>query len=343
MSEINKLLEIFNAEVGYLEKSKAAYDENPSVLYEKTAGAGKDNFTKYAKEMDELNVYNGPKQGYAWCNVFLDWCFVQAFGVDRTRNLLIGFSAGCTQDYNWFKSKGQIVNNPVKGDLVFFGDTSHVGIIEEVKDGKIYTIEGNTSNEAELIINGGTVAKKSYNLGSKYIHSYARPKYEAASDENSSENTSSNEIIYSTLQKGSKCNLVAIMQEKLINKGYRLPKFGPDGYFGDETEIAVRELQADAGIAVDGICGDDTWGVLNSDFVKPNAPAYPGYLIQKGQQSEDVRKVQARLIERGFDCGVYGADSIFGAATKNAVINFQKSQGLAVDGIVGPDTWSRLF
>lgn len=68
MSEINKLLEIFNAEVGYLEKSKAAYDENPAILYDKTAGAGKDNFTKYAKEMDELNVYNGPKQGYAWCN-----------------------------------------------------------------------------------------------------------------------------------------------------------------------------------------------------------------------------------------------------------------------------------
>ena len=343
MSEINKLLEIFNAEVGYLEKSKAAYDENPSVLYEKTAGAGKDNFTKYAKEMDELNVYNGPKQGYAWCNVFLDWCFVQAFGVDRTRNLLIGFSAGCTQDYNWFKSKGQIVNNPVKGDLVFFGDTSHVGIIEEVKDGKIYTIEGNTSNEAELIINGGTVAKKSYDLGSKYIHSYARPKYEVASNENSSENTPSNEITYSTLQKGSKGNLVAIMQEKLINKGYRLPKFGPDGYFGDETELAVKELQADAGIAVDGICGDDTWAVLNSDFVKPNGPSYPGYLIAKPQQSEDVRRVQERLIQVGYHCGPCGADTIFGKDTERAVCDFQRNNGLAVDGIVGPDTWSRLF
>ena len=134
------------------------------------------------------------------------------------------------------------------------------------------------------------------------------------------------------------------MQEKLINKGYRLPKFGPDGYFGDETEIAVRELQADAGITVDGICGDDTWGVLNDEsFVKPNGPSYPGYLIAKPQQSEDVRKVQERLIELGYSCGPCGADSIFGTATKNAVINFQKSQGLAVDGIVGPDTWSRLF
>lgn len=274
---------------------------------------------------------------------FIDWCFVQAFGVDRARELLIGFSAGCTQDYNWFKSKGQIVSNPVKGDLVFFGDTSHIGIIEEVKDGKIYTIEGNTSNEAELIINGGTVAKKSYDLNSKYIHSYARPKYEAASDENSNENAPSNEIIYSTLQNGSKGNLVAIMQEKLINKGYRLPKFGPDGYFGDETEVAVKELQADAGIAVDGICGNDTWAVLNSNFVRPNGAAYPGYLIKKGQQSEDVRKVQARLIELGYSCGIYGADSIFGRETYNAVCAFQKNSGLSVDGIVGPDTWNKLF
>lgn len=62
MSEIDQLLDIFNAEVGYLEKSKEAYRKDPSVLYDKTRGAGSDNYTKYAKEMDELNVYNGIKQ-----------------------------------------------------------------------------------------------------------------------------------------------------------------------------------------------------------------------------------------------------------------------------------------
>ena len=171
MQELEKVLQIASNEVGYLEKT------SNSNLDSKTANAGDRNYTKYARDMDNLNVYNGKKQGYAWCNVFIDWCFVQALGVDRAKELLIGFSAGCTQDYNWFKEKGQIVKNPQRGDLVFFGNTAHIGIIEKVENGKIYTIEGNTSNKAELVTNGGTVAKKSYAINSKYIHSFARPSY----------------------------------------------------------------------------------------------------------------------------------------------------------------------
>lgn len=336
MSEIRKILEIANAEVGYLEKATR------EQLGEKTANAGTNNYTKYAEEMDALKVYNGPKQGYAWCNVFIDWCFYKALGIDRTRALLIGFSAGCTQDYNYFKSKGQIVNDPQIGDLVFFGNTSHIGIIEKVDNERIYTIEGNTSNEAELIVNGGQVAKKSYDLGSKYIHSYARPKYDKE-EQITNENNVSNEITYSLLVKGSKGNLVAIMQEKLINKGYVLPKFGPDGHFGDETEETVKELQRDANITVDGKVGEETWAILNSDFVKPSKPSYPGYYIVKNQISEDVRKIQARLIELGYNCGSKGADSIFGRNTEKAVKAFQKANGLAPDGIVGPLTWEKLF
>jgi len=70
MTEIEKILKIANEEVGYLEKSKKAYEENPSVLDNKTEGAGADNYTKYMRDMDSLNVYNGKKQGYAWCNRF---------------------------------------------------------------------------------------------------------------------------------------------------------------------------------------------------------------------------------------------------------------------------------
>lgn len=62
MSEIKKILDIANAEVGYLEKA------NNSQLDDKTANAGNKNYTKYARDMDALNVYNGKKQGYAWCN-----------------------------------------------------------------------------------------------------------------------------------------------------------------------------------------------------------------------------------------------------------------------------------
>lgn len=231
MTEIDQLLDIFNAEVGYLEKSKNAYREDPTVLYDKTRGAGSDNYTKYAKEMDELHVYNGIKQGYAWCDIFIDWCFVQALGLDRARELLIGWSAGCTQDWNWFKSKGQIDTVPQRGDLVFFGDCDHIGIVEHVDNERIYTIEGNTSDKAELIVNGGSVAKKNYLKTSRYIKGYARPMYSDEKHENKQQNNQGQQITYSLIKKGSKGNLVRIAQEKLLAKGYKLPVYGADGYF----------------------------------------------------------------------------------------------------------------
>ena len=83
---------------------------------------------------------------------------------------------------------------------------------------------------------------------------------------------------------------------------------------------------------------------LNSNFVKPERSSiYPGYVIIKGQISEDVRKVQARLIELGYNCGKCGADSIFGKDTLEAVIAFQKDNKLDPDGKVGPLTWGKLF
>lgn len=334
MSEIKKILEIANAEVGYLEKA------SKEQLGEKIANVGEKNYTKYAEEMDALNVYNGKKNGYPWCNIFIDWCFYKGLGIDRARELLIGFSAGCTQDYNWFKSKNQIVTEPQIGDLVFFGKTSHIGIIEKVENGKIYTIEGNTSNKAELIINGGQVAKKSYDINSENIHSFARPKY---NENEVQEIPKEEQITYSTIKKGSKGKLVRIAQEKMLVKGYKLPEHGADGDFGNETEKAVKDLQRDAKIKGDGIIGPNTWRVLNSDFVKPNGPAYPGYYIEKGQVSEDVRKIQERLIQLGYNCGHKGADCIFGKDTLTAVKEYQRKSGLEVDGIIGPKTWGKLF
>lgn len=253
MKEIDQVIDIARAEVGYMEKSRRAYNNNHDILYDKTAGAGSDNLTKYAKEMDELQVYNGAKQGYAWCNVFVDWCFVQALGLDRARELLIGFSAGCTQDYNWFKNAGQVYSTPEVGDLVIFGDCDHIGIVVDVNGsfGSISTIEGNTSGKTGLIANGGQVAEKTYSIGSNYIKCYCRPNYDGREAPKKEENNSSNEIIYSLIKKGSKGNLVRLAQEKLVAKGYHLPKYGIDGDFGTETENATKNLQKDAGIEVD--------------------------------------------------------------------------------------------
>jgi chitosanase len=57
---------------------------------------------------------------------------------------------------------------------------------------------------------------------------------------------------------------------------------------------------------------------------------------------EDVRQVQRKLIEMGFSVGDDGADGVFGPSTDSAVKDFQESQDLVIDGIVGASTRSAL-
>lgn len=64
------------------------------------------------------------------------------------------------------------------------------------------------------------------------------------------------------LKKGSKGSYVTLLQTTLINKGYKLPKYGVDGDFGNETLSAVKKFQKDNGLVVDGIVGPKTWSAL---------------------------------------------------------------------------------
>jgi peptidoglycan hydrolase-like protein with peptidoglycan-binding domain len=80
---------------------------------------------------------------------------------------------------------------------------------------------------------------------------------------------------------------------------------------------------------------------------QPPAPAAPpvqeggkGPVLAKGLTGDPVKRLQERLGELGFDAG--GADGQFGPNTDAAVKAFQQSRGLAVDGVVGPDTWNKL-
>jgi peptidoglycan hydrolase-like protein with peptidoglycan-binding domain len=53
-----------------------------------------------------------------------------------------------------------------------------------------------------------------------------------------------------------------------------------------------------------------------------------------------VLVAQDGLNTLGFRTG--GLDGVFGAQTRNAVINYQRSRGLTADGIVGCNTWRSL-
>lgn len=185
MTPQEKVLAVARAEVGYLEK---ASDKD---LDEKTANAGTKNHTKYARDLDALGTYNGPKCGYAWCDVFVDWCFVMAFGWETAMKMLNqgkgSYGAGCTASANYYKAAGRFhTTGPQPGDQIFFTNdgksANHTGLVVEVKGGRVYTIEGNTSGASGVVANGGGVCAKSYALTYKNIYGYGRPDWSLAKE-----------------------------------------------------------------------------------------------------------------------------------------------------------------
>ena len=184
MSAIDLLIETAEAEVGYLEKA------SNSQLDDKTANAGSNNYTKYARDLDNEGAYNGKKNGYAWCDVFVDWCFYATFGLDALENMLYqplgGAGAGTTYSAKYYKNNSAFYDSPEVGDQIFFsknGGTTmyHTGIVYKVTSSKVYTIEGNTSSSTEVVANGGGVYEKSYSLSNSKIAGYGRPNWSWAS------------------------------------------------------------------------------------------------------------------------------------------------------------------
>lgn len=168
------VIAVAEGEIGYKEKASNAN------LGDKTANAGTANYTKYARDFDQKfpNWYNGKKNGFAWCDVFVDWCFLTAFGYAKALELLCqpkkSAGAGCTYSYGYYKKKGQAGKTPKVGAQIFFGTSesncSHTGIVYAFDASKVYTIEGNTSNQ---------VAKKSYARTDSKIVGYGYPNYDA--------------------------------------------------------------------------------------------------------------------------------------------------------------------
>lgn len=180
MTAIDRVIATARAEVGYLEKA------SNSQLDDKTANVGKNNWTKYARDLDGMgNIYNGRKNGFDWCDCFLDWVFITTFGTELGMKLLCqmynGLGAGVRWSANYYKNKGQYhTSNPQPGDQIFFGDGKtmwHTGLVVKVENNRVYTIEGNTTSAPGVIANGGCVAEKSYLLTYKNIDGYGRPDW----------------------------------------------------------------------------------------------------------------------------------------------------------------------
>lgn len=266
-----QIIRLAEAEVGYLEK------KSNSQLDDKTANAGSNNWTKYARDLKNAGYYNGNKNGYAWCDVFVDWLFLQLCNGDTTKAQWLicqtgDLGAGCKYSAGYYRSVGRFYNTPKVGDQIFFGtkgDETHTGIVYKVDSAKVYTIEGNTSGASGVVANGGGVCKKSYSHNYNRISGYGRPRYDeepansSVTNITNATNTTKEEktvnIVLNELRKGSKGAQVKTLQRMMKGCGYTITI---DGDFGTQTDGVVRKYQKSNGLTVDGIVGNQTWTKL---------------------------------------------------------------------------------
>ena len=338
---VQKVLTLARNEIGYHEKA------SNSGLDDKNANSGSGNYTKYARDLDQMtNWYNGPKQGFAYCDVFNDWLFYKCFGAEIGRQMLcqpaLSAGAGCLYSAQYYKQAGRWVNTPEPGDQIFFsyspGEYSHTGIVESVNGTTITTIEGNTSDQ---------VARRQYQIGNSNIVGYGRPKWDLAVDDQSGSSVS-DDIHYSVLlRKGMRGNDVKVMQEKLLKLGYDLGPDGADGDFGSMTEAAVRKLQSKYGLEVDGIVGAETTKKID-DLLKEDHHENPDDSVPYigiNEISLGSKGVQVKLAQSALSCLGYSVsiDGIFGNEFEKKIKDFQLSKAIRTDGIVGRETWKKLL
>lgn len=300
----SKVIEVALSQVGYLEK------KSNSNLDSKTANAGYNNYTKYARDFDTKypNFYNGKKQSVAWCDIFVDWCMVQAFGVNEALKLLgqplKSCGAGCSWSMKYYKQIGCFYTSPKAGDQIFFynskkNDIAHTGLVYKVDANYVYTVEGNTSSASGVVANGGAVEKKKYTRGYSRIAGYGRPKYDKEPA------TITKPVATAKPAAKPKVNAaVQAWQKAAIADGYKFPKYGADGDWGQEC----------IDVATKAICKKQLIGYKNKNLTK---------IVQKA-------------------VGVT-ADGLFGNDTKKAVIAYQKKKGLTADGVVGLNTWKKIL
>lgn len=148
-------------------------------------------------------------------------------------------------------------------------------------------------------------------------------------DEIANYNTS-NEIISIKQENVSEGDVAKI--QSTLNERYGF-NIKVDNIYGNETKSAlVKGLQTELnkqynkGLAIDGIFGTNTYNACIN--------------VRKCASGNITWLIQAMLVCHGFDIEV---DEIFGINTENAVKEFQRRNELAVDGIVGMQTFRKLF
>ncbi|MGK7895018.1 MAG: cell wall hydrolase [Xenococcus sp. (in: cyanobacteria)] len=204
--------------------------------------------------------------GQPWCAMFVSWVFEKAgFPLPRIQTGAPSGFAYCPYAVAYYRSQGKFSNSPKVGDLVFFAFGSkvsnHVGIVESVNQSKgtVTTIEGNTSRTSND--NGGKVMRRIRSLSICY--GFGRINYSGTPNQ-----TVSHKEPIPRFQRLLRLTTpymqgddVLEFQKLLRAKGYKLDT---DGIFGPGTRSVTSDFQADRGLEVDGIVGQETLAAAKS-------------------------------------------------------------------------------
>ena len=190
------VVKLAKEEVGYKEKA------SNSQLNSKTANAGANNWNKYAAYIDNNcpDFYNTKKNGYDWCDIFVDYLHIIAAGdPEIARKALYqpkkSTGAGCIYSAQFYRNNNAWTDGggkPKVGDQIFFGNKGneyHTGLVVNVDNNYVYTIEGNSSE---------MVAERQYSLKNSNISGYGHPNYTDKTTSASTTTTTTNplEAIY---------------------------------------------------------------------------------------------------------------------------------------------------
>ena len=171
----SELISVAQCWVGYCGKTKNIDLDDPTAL---PGGL----YTCFARDLwmngNSEHYYNGNKNGFSYCCVFVDAMFYYTAGRNKDAAVTVKPTGPLGAGVKWSKGYMQdlIVEDPRPGDIVFFrssGELTHTGIVIDVTDTTVSTIEGNINGPRYNHV----VGRKTYNRTDNYIDSYARPRY----------------------------------------------------------------------------------------------------------------------------------------------------------------------
>jgi len=227
---------------------------------------GPNNYNKFAEDQRITKLYGWNVQNQPWCCVFVNWVFINTFDYATGIALTYGGSAACRFSAALFKNNGAFVSTPEPGDQIFYyagGDINHTGLVEEVTESTVITLEGNYSDG---------VSRVTHSLNDPAIAGYGRPNWELIAEEleliTEPVDLSKIKRSYYKLSLGDGVNnplpQVKAWQNLLLCWGISVGTAGADGEFGDDTLAATKKWQRKAkslgaDIEINGIVDRDDW------------------------------------------------------------------------------------